>query len=121
MTLQVGTVSGAFRWASEAQAKRAWEHAVKDIMGCSVWRTKVPPRPPHTSHVVIVMGEDTMIVGRKLQILASYGGEEWPLDPELVKSLRARRLRTALESGNDQFSRRNINATVDRGGRFRKL
>lgn len=118
--LQVGTHYGARRWSSEPQAKKAWEHAVKDVMGCSVWRTAAPTRPPHRDHIVIVMGEDQTIVNRRLAILASYGGDEWPLDEELVKALRARRLNAALDSGNAPFKKRGMNAKLDRQGRFRR-
>jgi hypothetical protein len=50
-------------------------------------------------------------------VLASYGGEEWPLDDELVKSLQMRRLTAALDGGG-QIRQREINATLDRTGRF---
>lgn len=115
--LQVGKFYGAVRWSSEAQAKTAWEHVSKDLMGCSVWRVKVPFKPPHTDHLVIIMGEDEVIVTRKLQIIASYGGETYPLDKELVKSLQTRRLRHALDGGGT-VTQRNANAALDRVGRF---
>jgi hypothetical protein len=51
-------------------------------------------------------------------VIAEYGGEEWPLDPELIESLRMRRLRTALDSGGERFQTRNMNATLDKKGRL---
>jgi hypothetical protein len=116
--LKVGDHVGARRWESEGQAKAAWEKAMKDPTGCSIWRTAAPRRPPHRHHIVIVMGEDKTLVERRLAVIAEYGGEEWPLDPELIESLRMRRLRTALDSGGERFQTRNMNATLDKKGRL---
>jgi hypothetical protein len=117
-TLRVGDYVGARRWENAGQAKAAWEKVMKDPTGCSIWRTAAPRRPPHDHHIVIVMGEDKGIVERRLAVLAEYGGTEWPLDPELIESLRTRRLRSALDSGGQPFASRGMNAELDRKGRL---